>query len=697
MTFIDVDESDLATAAEMVDGEPVREEPLTGARLLESFVDYHNIAEDLEKDERSPIGGRVKKEYDIDESSRTEWKESMEKGLDLARQVKSSKNYPWPNAANVKFPLITTASIQFAARAYPAIVPGRNMVKGKVIGSDKGVPLRDQQGQVVMEPPTAEGGEPQPRWAVKPGDKQRRADRVGSHMSYQLLEEMEDWEGDTDVLLSVLPVVGCVFRKTKRDIARNINTSEMCLPQDVCVNNNAKSLDRAQRITYKFELYPHEIEERVRNGSYIKIENLGVPEGAGDDDDAPHVFLEQCRFLDMDDDGLGEPYTVTIHEETQEVVRIEARFEASGIETNEEGHVTRVVPINYYTKYGFLPCPKGGFYDFGFGRLLGPINGTINTALNAMLDAGHLQNAGGGFVRQDLRVGGISKGTFKFRPGEFKGVEVAGGASLSDSVMPFRHPGPSAVMFSLLGFLVDAGKDMSSVKDVLMGGTPGGKVVPPTTMLAMIEQGQQVFTSIYKRIHRALKHEFKLLFRLNSLYMDDKVYFRLMDDEQSIEKSDYAMDDMDIVPVSDPKEVSDMQRMGRAEFLMSFRDDPLVNQIEIRRRAMEAGSIPDIDALLIPPQPDPMMERMAQIELADRESAITERGFKAGMDADKTLAEIMLINAKAIGEIAKAEAAEDGTQLGIYKAEIEAITTRAMANATNTRGVRGVEGRPNNQ
>jgi chaperonin GroES len=55
-----------------------------------------------------------------------------EQWLKLATQVVEKKTYPWPNAANVKYPLLTTAAMQFAARAYPALVPGPRLVQGLV-------------------------------------------------------------------------------------------------------------------------------------------------------------------------------------------------------------------------------------------------------------------------------------------------------------------------------------------------------------------------------------------------------------------------------------------------------------------------------------------------------------------------------------------------------------------------------------
>ena len=57
--------------------------------------------------------------------------------LRLALQVMEVKNTPWPNAANVKYPLLTTATMQFGARSYPGLVGSANVAKGKVTGFDQ--------------------------------------------------------------------------------------------------------------------------------------------------------------------------------------------------------------------------------------------------------------------------------------------------------------------------------------------------------------------------------------------------------------------------------------------------------------------------------------------------------------------------------------------------------------------------------
>ncbi len=131
-----------------------------------------------------------------------------------------------------------------------------------------------------------------------------------------------------------------------------------------------------------------------------------------------------------------------------------------------------------------------------------------------MLDAGHLQNAGGGFIGTGIRL--KKGGQIRVSPGKYEQVETTG--ALRDQVLPHQFPGPSPVLFQLLGMMVEAAKDITAVKDILTGDT-NGQVQTATTTLAMIEQGLKVFTAIYKRIYRALKHELKLLFKLIYLFV----------------------------------------------------------------------------------------------------------------------------------------------------------------------------------
>lgn len=620
------------------------------------WIDMPNIADELSDDKLGEIGQRVKREYDIDNQSRADWVKKTKAALDLAMQVAPDKSYPWPKAANVIFPMMTTSAMQFAARAYPAIVMGKDVAKGIVIGDDDGVPQMNPQSGQPMQGPNG-----QPQWQIPPGAKRARAEKVGEHMSWQLLEEMEEWEGDTDRLLHMLPIMGCAFKKSYFDPTKGRNVSLLISALNVVINYKAKSVELAPRVTEELELYPLECLELELAGLFRKIEYTASPNTDGDED-APRKFLEQHRWLDLDEDDYPEPYIVTVHEETSQVVRVRARYDSDGLMFDGKTHkLKKIDPVQYYTKYNFLENPDDGIYGLGFGQLLRPINEAVNTSLNQILDAGHLQITGGGFIGKSLSM---HTGAVRFSPGEYKMINVAGGA-IKDNIVPLNFPGPSTVLFQVLGLMIEAGKDIAAVKDVLTG-EQNQHNVPATTTMALIEQGLKVFTAIYKRIHRALKQELAKLYRLNAIYLPEHGTYKHGDQWKSISRQDYLASS-GVEPISDPTMVSDTQRLGKAQFLMQFAQDPMMNGLEIRRRILDAAQIEHTEALLVPnPPPNPtLLAKASELQIkAQREKAAEL----------KDMAQAILFFAQADAVVGDMHLGWVQAQLDTYKAHFEAAS-----------------------
>lgn len=654
-----------------------RQDEVDGSKALAKLQEYAemvNIADKLDKEKLSDIGTTVKREYDIDKDSQKEWEDNNKEAMKLAMQVAEPKTYPWPKAANIKYPLLTTAAIQFSARAYPAILGQGTPVKAKVIGQDEGVPAVDAQGQPVVDQETQ-----QPAWEVEPGHKRSRGDRVARHMSFQLNEEMTEWEEDTDRLLIILPITGLVYRKTYFSSELGRNRSELVLGDKLVVNKKTKDLETVPRATHEFTLYPNQFMERVRAGTFLDID-IGLVADE-QDADAPHEFLEQHRRLDLDGDGYAEPYIVTTHKETSQVCRIISNYEIEDIVINDK-QIARVDPVAYFTKYSFIPNPNGEFHDIGFGFLLRPLNEAINTSLNLMIDAGHLANVGGGFLGKGLRLKG---GRQKFRPGEYVPVD-SGGTDLKNNIVPLPFPGPNATLFALLGLLIEAGKDISSVKDVMTGGGEGAPNASPTTTLALIEQGMQVFSAIYKRIYRSLKSEYSKLYKLNGKYLEQDTYFRVLDEAEAVSPEDYAEGDFDIIPVADPTVVTNMQKLARAEYLAQFMNDPYLDGNEVRRRMFEAANIDDMDMLFAKQQaPDPMMLLQAD----ELEIKKTDQMLKA-IELEGRIA---LWQAQGIKAIADAEGVEPGQQIQAYTQLMKGLTDKAKVDASGPTGA-GPTGQP---
>jgi hypothetical protein len=101
---------------------------------LQKILESSNLAADLSDDKLIEIGNDVVTGYETDLESRKPWEKDLKNWTELALQVASDKTFPWPNAANIKYPLLATAAMQFAARAYPTLIPSNGkVVKCKVI------------------------------------------------------------------------------------------------------------------------------------------------------------------------------------------------------------------------------------------------------------------------------------------------------------------------------------------------------------------------------------------------------------------------------------------------------------------------------------------------------------------------------------------------------------------------------------
>jgi chaperonin GroES len=584
-----MDELDVLDQEPMEGDEPRQLDPVmkleSQLMTLQQLAEQINVV-DMADEERIPaLGQQVVREYQLDRDSRNDWETCARRAMAMAQQKKERKTTPWDGASNVKFPMLTTAALQFAARAYPAIVDGNNVVKAVVLGRDEG------------------------------GIKAGKASRVGQHMSYQLLYEVPEWESDVDTLLHQIPIIGCAFKKVYEDPSRESGFSDDLVSAfDLVVNQSARSMETVPRITHVFKLYPHEIRERMRDGRFKEIENAEkLFAESTDDADAPTEFLEQHRYWDMDGDGYAEPWIVTVHEKTSTVVRIRANYDSTKIEVDYvRGRIIRIPRRDYFVLIPFIPDPEGGFYPIGFGKLLEPLSDVIDTSINQMMDAGTLQNAGGGFIGSGLS---LKKSTIRLRPGEY---QVVNGTDIKNAVHNHQHPGPSSVLFELLGLMIEAGKDIASVKDILTGDTQG-KTQTATTTLALIEQGLKVFTSITKRVFRALKREYKLIYDINAKNMQRgklNRYFMLLDQPVELMMDDYD-EKLDCAPVADPNLVTDMQRLAQSQFLMEqlANGNQFINGFEATRRALEAARIPEVENVLVPQNGPSPAEQLQMAEL----------------------------------------------------------------------------------
>ena len=625
-----------------------------------------NICHVLEEADKAKIAFYCMEGFDIDEQSRESWMKRTSESMKLALQVVEQKSFPWAGASNVKFPLITIAALQYHSRSYPMLVSGPDVVKMRVVGTDL------------------------------TGEKTAKANRVSAHMSYQVLEEDEAWEEEMDKVLIHAPIVGCAFKKVYYSEQLGHNVSEFVPAADLVINYWASSIAKAQRVSHIIPMSRNDIRERIMMGLFcetdLKVVQMPVLNELdhtknkaqkmmppSQDYDGPVQLIEQHTWIDMDGDGYQEPYIVTFRRDTRQLLRMQARWVPTGVKY-KNGQVVSIRAEVFFTKYPFIPSPDGGFYDLGFGSLLGPVNDSINTLINQLIDAGTMANTAGGFLSRGVKIRG---GATTFAPLEWKPVESSGD-DLRKGIMPLPVREPSQVLFTLLSLLINYGERIGMATDALVGENPGQNT-PAETSRNMQEQGLKIFSGIFKRAYRSLRDEFRMLYKLNKIHLPNEVEFG---DGKSVIIQDYMADEATIVPSADPNVVSDSQRLQQATMVkQSSMQTPGYDRYEVEKNFLEALKIRNIDQLFpnpkgpnaVPPPQNPKVEiekMKVQAKMKDSESKAKIKAAELMSKAQESQATVDKMRAETIKIMKEADSVQTRNMIELLRIKMQAEEAR---------------------
>jgi len=648
----------------------------THLRLDESVAKATNLVGRIDKDDLAAIGTWVWEGYQRDEDSRSAWRRRTQAAMDLALQLQREKSFPWPNCANVAFPLVTIAAMQFHSRAYPALISGTDIVKYRC-------PAPDPQGEAYQ-----------------------RACRVGDYMSYQVLEEDQAWEEQHDRALLQIPIVGCAFVKTYFDASLGHNVSELVPASNLVLDYYAKSVEQCGRKTHLLQFYRNQIYEKCVSGVWDDFLDepwycnpqapLGVVDQSrvdqrtgihppSNDDSSPLSFLEQHCSLDLDQDGYAEPYIVTVEANSKRVVRVVARWEAaSDVERLASGRVLRIRPTEYFTKYGLIPSPDGSIYDMGFGILLGPLNESVNSLVNILMDSGTISVAAGGFLARGVKIRG---GAYQFSPFGWNRVDSTGD-DLQKGVMPLPVREPSQVLFTLLDFLVNYTQRIAGAVDALQGENPGQNMKAGTYQ-GMVENGMKIYSALFKRVWRCMKEEFRKLYLLDARYLPATKKFGV---NGFVAREDFLGDPSQIAPVADPNVTSDAMRVQLAGAIAErARAVPGYDVEACERNLLHAMRVEGADNLYgglekFPPAGDPKMQiaqMQAQVKMAELQQK--QQQFVIELLEERRVNNAQIIQLMAQAEKFAADAQFEAAShqvgmidamVGVLKLKEERLTTR---------------------
>jgi chaperonin GroES len=590
----------------------------------------NNLVDLLSDDELTRLGLRVKQEYEDDRATMEDWLSFNDRMMDLVTQKADRKTFPFDGSANTRLPLITNAVLSSHAEEMPEVIRDDEVLKAKIFG-------------------------------VSTPDKEARAERVMRRLNWQLFYGIPEWEPGHDRAILFKNMLGVVHKKIYwcKESAR---FECDVLPAGVVINDNTTSLHKAPRVTQELELPWWDVEEKFRSGAWVRHEGLlqrTNVEGTSETDKV-QCFLEQIRREDIDDDGYPEPYVVTVHRDTGKVVAIVPNYTPETIwfkdPPSPEKPDPQVVGIDAdrgrvrYIKYEMLPSLDGGYWSWGFIRLLGPLTDNCNTLINQLLDAGTLANTQSGFISDNIRFSREDGGRLEFQRGEWKKIKNIGGR-IADNVFPLPVPQPSPVLFQLLGLLMDVVREHSNTTKLMQGEQPQSNM-PAASVMALLEQGKKAFGQVFKRHRRALKAEGDALFDLSFLYESPEDYQQFCDSPQADPRADFSRAGLDVVPVAQPEFSTRVTRLAEAEALMKILQDPRVNGGEILKLYV-ANVLNDTEvaAKIVPDEPNKTPEQVLQALEQQKQELLGQMDVKA-KEFDVQVKEIGVRTANAQNEAA---------------------------------------------
>jgi hypothetical protein len=560
--------------------------------------DFHaNLAEEIPDRELARISSELLGDFDANKASRQDWEDAYTNGLELLGFTYNERTQPFRGASGVTHPLLAEAATQFQAQAFNELLPAGGPVKTVVLGDD--TPEKIQQST-----------------------------RVRQFMNYYITDVMEEYTPDMDQMLFYLPLAGSTFKKTYYDETLGRAVSKFVPAENLVVPYETADLETCPNITQVVRMSLNDLRKRQVAGTYLDVEVLPaqgeMSELEGEmnriegfepnqiDYDCTilecHVDLDLEGYEDLGEDGeptgIRVPYIVTISEDNGEILSIRRNY----LEDDE-----RKKKIQYFTHFKFLP--GFGFYGLGLIHTIGGLSRAATSSLRQLIDAGTLSNLPAGFKARGLR---IRDDDDPLQPGEFRDVDAPGGA-IRDSLMPLPFKGPDQTLFNLLGFVVQAGQRFATITDMRVG--DGNENAAVGTTMAMMEQGSRVMSAVHKRLHYAMRKEFKILSRVMSESLPQQYPYSVAGADETVMSTDFD-GRVDIIPVSNPNVFSQSQRivLAQTKLQLATQAPELHNLPEVFRDMYEALGITDVDRIMkqVPPnQPSPVDPAQENIDVLD--------------------------------------------------------------------------------
>ena len=544
-----------------------------------------NLVDYLSDTELGHLENKLLELFEADDTSRAEWVRAYIEGLDLLGIKMEDRTKPWPGACGVYHPVLAEAVVRFEAQAIMELFPPQGPAKTKIMGTET-------------------------------PDLMATADRVKEELNYILIEDMTDYRDETESLLFRLPLAGSAFRKVYYDTVHKRPSAKFVPAEDFVVAYGESDLRSAGRYTYIDRISVNELKRRKASGFYADVE-LGEPTPTFDDvekkegeltgvkqvseGDDRYVILEMHVDLDIDelgiddanDDEVALPYIVHLEKESGKILAVYRNWD-QGDELKQKKC--------YFIHYKYLPGL--GFYGLGLIHLIGGLAKSSTSILRQLVDAGTLSNLPGGLKSRGLRIKGDDS---PIRPGEFRDVDVSSGDIQKNiTFLPYKEP--SAVLYQLLGNIVDEARRVGSIADLEVGDM--NQEAPVGTTLALMERALKVMSAVQARCHASLQQELRLIAACVKNFMGP--HYKWDTDNQFNRTQDFAS--VDIIPVSDPGATTMSQRVVQyqAVIQLASQNPQIYDMRKLNLDMLNVLGIKDATSLVPDPTNIPPMDPVSE-------------------------------------------------------------------------------------
>lgn len=480
-------------------------------------------------------------------------------------------------ASKTVHPMLTTAAVEFNARTMKELFP-------------PGGPCKTYLPGTVTKS----------RW--------EKAERLKRFYNWQLTQQMPEFRPEHEKVLTQSSLGGVEYaqyvfdEQLRRPVVNSVPLDKLIIPYA------ASSFYTAERITYVDDITEFEYNKRVRDGLYRDADI--APPSMAPQRSKPQEARDKVEGKEPDpfnEDGLRRTYKINTYLEDIEqytgspgrakvapylVYVDETSKKVLAIVRNWEENDSKLERMHWIVEWGFVPWE--GAYPIGLVHMIGSLSAAATGALRALLDAAHVNNFPTAARLKGAQVGGQSR---QVQPTEI--LEVDGGVGAEDIrklMMPFPFNPPSATLYQLLQFLVEAGNDV--VRTAFEKFSDNNPNAPVGTTYAYIEQGLVVVSSIIGRMHMSMGMSLKVLHRINKMYITDD---EILDEvgEVLAYRRDFT-GPSDVVPVSDPATPSDAHRFAQVQSIVQRADmhPDLYDTHAVEKLFLERMRVPDVDKLL---------------------------------------------------------------------------------------------------